>query len=70
MRRDIKQDGLTWYIDGGHTLESIEMAGRWFASAASKPQRASAMRILMFNQQTRDASALARRLHATLASAL
>ncbi|KAK3067160.1 hypothetical protein LTR53_016129 [Teratosphaeriaceae sp. CCFEE 6253] len=68
LRRDSKVERLTWYIDGGHTLDSIEMAGRWFASTTSK--HADAVRVLVFNQQTRDAPALARRLHTTLASAL
>ncbi|KAK4574368.1 hypothetical protein LTR86_002130 [Recurvomyces mirabilis] len=67
-RRDSRQKDLTWYIDGGHTLESIELAGKWFASATASRNR-DAPRILIFNQQTRDAPALARRLHATLATA-
>ncbi|KAK5126781.1 hypothetical protein LTR85_009715 [Meristemomyces frigidus] len=70
MRQDTKLEGLTWYIDGGHTLESIEMAGRWFASATPRTPHKDAGRILIFNQQTRDASLLARRLHTTLAAAL
>lgn len=70
MRHDTRLDGLTWYIDGGHTLESIEMAGRWFASAALRTRDNDSVRILIFNQQTRDASSLARRLHTTLATAL
>ncbi|KAI7006353.1 putative tetrahydrofolylpolyglutamate synthase, partial [Hortaea werneckii] len=65
LRQDVKHSSLKWYIDGGHTLESIDMAGRWFASTGSR----DANRILVFNQQTRDASALARRLHQTLATA-
>ncbi|RMX93683.1 hypothetical protein D0868_12711 [Hortaea werneckii] len=65
LRQDVKHSSLKWYIDGGHTLESIDMAGRWFASTGSR----DAKRILIFNQQTRDASALARRLHQTLATA-
>ncbi|OQO12630.1 hypothetical protein B0A48_02092 [Cryoendolithus antarcticus] len=71
-RTDTRQPDLIWYIDGGHTLESIELAARWFASAVSQPSTPSAFstRILIFNQQTRDASSLARRLHDTLASAL
>lgn len=60
---------LTWYIDGGHTLESIELSGRWFASLISSSPEGTT-RILIFNQQTRDANSLARRLHTTLASAL
>lgn len=63
---------ITWHIDGGHTLESIEAAGRWFASQThqhSQPVHGSP-RVLLFNQQTRDAGALARALHRTLATAL
>ena len=65
-RPDSKLQNLHWYLDGGHTLESIEMAGRWFASTA----HSGSAKVLVFNQQTRDASALARRLHSTLATAL
>lgn len=73
-RCEIRHDpahNLTWHIDGGHTLESIEMAGRWFASLIQHPSTTSNLpRILIFNQQTRDASSLAMRLHTTLATAL
>ncbi|EMC94638.1 hypothetical protein BAUCODRAFT_149766 [Baudoinia panamericana UAMH 10762] len=68
IRLDVKVENLRWYIDGGHTLESIEMAGRWFAQARRETE--AQLRILIFNQQTRDAPALARRLFATLASAI
>lgn len=65
---------LTWFLDGGHTLESIDVAGKWFASILSDGSSAtpgrSGPRILIFNQQTRDADALAQRLYTTLASAL
>lgn len=74
MRMDTKVRGLTWFIDGGHTLESIEVAGRWFADTMSQSEnvkfRTGTERVLIFNQQTRDASTLARRLHTTLAAAL
>ncbi|KAF2721827.1 FolC bifunctional protein [Polychaeton citri CBS 116435] len=72
MRKDTKNTKLTWFIDGGHTLESIEMAGKWFAQTITAEKSVSpqnAFRILIFNQQTRDASSLARKLHDTLASA-
>jgi folylpolyglutamate synthase len=71
-RPDTRRQDLTWYVDGGHTLESIEMAGSWFASTASKSQTnaQNKTRILIFNQQTRDAASLARKLHDTLATAL
>lgn len=70
MRPDLKISNLTWYIDGGHTLESIDVAGRWFATCSAKSENEGAQRILIFNQQTRDASSLAKRLHDTLATAL
>ena len=70
MRPDTRMQGLTWYIDGGHTLESIEVAGRWFGAKTSNMADSGGQRILIFNQQTRDASSLAQRLHETLATAL
>lgn len=72
VRLDALRQGLTWYVDGGHTLESIEMAATWFASTAAQSQSdlQRKTRILIFNQQTRDAASLARKLHDTLASAL
>ncbi|KAM3415691.1 Folylpolyglutamate synthase [Cercospora zeina] len=69
LRRDTAKSNVTWYIDGGHTLESIDVAGRWFASKSANTSE-HAHRILIFNQQTRDASSLAQRLHDTLATAV
>lgn len=65
-RPDSQLENLTWYLDGGHTLESIEVAGKWFASTTDP----LSTKILIFNQQTRDAPALAHRLHKSLASVL
>jgi folylpolyglutamate synthase len=67
-----KERGITWCIDGGHTLDSIEAAGKWFADQirSSLESSGSKIRCLIFNQQTRDAGALAKALHDTLASAL
>lgn len=76
------ETGLRWCIDGGHTLESIELSGKWFASqllttststpipTSSKPTRHAQPRFLIFNQQTRDAAALAKALFQTLSTAL
>lgn len=66
-----RETNLAWYIDGGHTMESIEVTGRWFAEqmAAATPSAipgCKAPRILIFNQQTRDASALANALNSAL----
>ena len=67
-----REDGVTWYIDGGHTLDSIEVAGTWFADQLrpSLDSSGSKIRCLIFNQQTRDAGALAKALHDTLAVTL
>jgi folylpolyglutamate synthase len=64
-RCDLRKDGkISWCLDGAHTLESIEAAGQWFASLqTTNPKR---RRIMIFNQQSRDARALARALYATL----
>lgn len=71
------EPGIRWCIDGGHTLESIELAGKWFAAQleAGTPAQSAfptrpQPRFLIFNQQTRDASALARALFNTLSTAL
>lgn len=69
------EKNLTWCIDGGHTLESIRLAGQWFASqirasSGSSDGASKKPRFLIFNQQTRDSVALARALHETLATAL
>ena len=61
---------IAWHIDSGHTLESIDVAGSWFASQIPPSQSPKRTRVLLFNQQTRDANALAKALHRTLASAL
>lgn len=69
------EKNVAWYIDGGHTLESIRLAGQWFASRIQADSSSSDIatkktRVLIFNQQTRDSTALARALHETLAGAL
>lgn len=63
---------IAWCIDGGHTLESIEFAGSWFASQIPLATKVGVKRtrVLLFNQQTRNANALAKALHGTLAAAL
>ncbi|KEF63239.1 folylpolyglutamate synthase [Exophiala aquamarina CBS 119918] len=71
------ETGIQWCIDGGHTLESIELAGKWFASQLTTTKSSSTQhvspsqpRFLIFNQQTRDANALATALFNTLSTAL
>ncbi|KAK2809176.1 hypothetical protein FQN50_004011 [Emmonsiellopsis sp. PD_5] len=73
------EKNIAWHIDGGHTLDSIEATGKWFASQSQSQSQPSSTttntttatptpRILIFNQQTRDSVGLARALHSTLAS--
>ncbi|PKY02093.1 folylpolyglutamate synthetase [Aspergillus campestris IBT 28561] len=69
------EENVSWYIDGGHTLESIRLAGQWFvsqihANSSSTTAANKKLRLLIFNQQTRDSNALARALHETLSAAL
>lgn len=64
---------LTWHIDGGHTMESIGVAAQWYASVAALVTNAkfeTVPRILLFNQQTRDAKPLLKALHRTVAASL
>ncbi|KAL5118356.1 hypothetical protein ACEQ8H_003705 [Pleosporales sp. CAS-2024a] len=75
-----REQHVAWHIDGGHTLESIELTGRWFAeqiasattttttAITTAPAQARVPRILIFNQQTRDANALAKALYTALQS--
>lgn len=67
-----REKNIAWFIDSGHTLESIDVAGSWFASQIPPRARAGKgrTRILLFNQQTRDANALAKALHLVLAAAI
>lgn len=46
---------VSWYLDGAHTQESIKEAGIWFSGKVSSTSK---HKVLLFNQQTRDASAL------------
>jgi folylpolyglutamate synthase len=61
-----REKNVAWHIDGGHTLESIEVAGQWFAGQIAAASSQDAPRVLIFNQQTRDANALAKALYAAL----
>jgi len=62
----IRHDAETWYVDGAHTRESIEVAASWFCTASSGSQ--SKTKILLFNQPIRDASTLLEILHRNCAS--
>ncbi|KAM4058523.1 folylpolyglutamate synthase [Hirsutella rhossiliensis] len=44
------EDGVTWFVDGAHTSDSLKMSSRWFAEeTAGRP----GPRVMVFNQQTR-----------------
>lgn len=59
----LPDDKVTWYLDGAHTQESITEAGKWFSDKISPSAK---HRVLIFNQQTRDANALVGTLHKSL----
>lgn len=72
-RCEVRRDRIhpaTWYIDGGHTLESVPPIAEWFAAHVSNDHGLHTPRILLFNQQTRDAAVLLRALHAALSHLL
>ncbi|EMG50824.1 MET7 Folylpolyglutamate synthase [Candida maltosa Xu316] len=46
-------EGITWYIDGAHTIESIEASSTWFKQEQLK-SAPNKKRALLFNQQGRD----------------
>ncbi|ABN66208.2 predicted protein [Scheffersomyces stipitis CBS 6054] len=48
-------EGISWYIDGAHTLESINVSAQWFKSEQKRaPSTVKRTRILLFNQQNRE----------------
>ncbi|KAJ9150422.1 Folylpolyglutamate synthase [Pleurostoma richardsiae] len=51
----VVQGNIHWHLDGAHTADSLIQVGRWFAS---KAKDRDCMRILVFNQQERDSTAL------------
>ncbi|MCJ1312747.1 Folylpolyglutamate synthetase [Agyrium rufum] len=76
---------LTWYMDCGHTRESIGVASTWFADCVQSAERSSRREaanlatngsspssplILIFNQQTRAGGPLLTTLHETVRTRL
>ncbi|KAG7660561.1 MET7 [[Candida] subhashii] len=47
-------EGITWYIDGAHTMESITAATTWFKQEQSKSETKNKRKVLLFNQQGRE----------------
>ncbi|ANB11804.1 tetrahydrofolate synthase [Sugiyamaella lignohabitans] len=64
----LKQGTITYSIDGAHTQESITEAGKWYVSRVKDENQSNppAHRVLLFNQQNRDANALVTTLHTVL----
>lgn len=59
----LERGNSTWFIDGAHTKDSIEAASAWFKQVALKSKN---KKVLLFNQQSRDAEALINNLHQVL----
>ncbi|CCG84969.1 protein of unknown function [Taphrina deformans PYCC 5710] len=59
-RRQI--DNVEWCLDGGHTSESLALTGEWYGSIPESVNR----HYLIFNQQSRDSTALLQDLHDSL----
>ncbi|KAG4303868.1 hypothetical protein PORY_002722 [Pneumocystis oryctolagi] len=49
-----KEDSISWYLDGAHTVESIKEAVIWYTNSVSLANNPSKKSILIFNQQTRN----------------
>lgn len=56
----LEKGPITWYIDGAHTKESMEAASGWFTKKTKSSNR---KKVLLFNQQSRDANALLTNLY-------
>ncbi|ODV90437.1 hypothetical protein CANCADRAFT_2165 [Tortispora caseinolytica NRRL Y-17796] len=50
----LHKNGVTYYIDGAHTKESLEGACEWF----KRQINSQSPKVLLFNQQSRDVSSL------------
>jgi folylpolyglutamate synthase len=65
---------MGWHLDGGHTLESINVAAEWFAKCVLESSIPASERLpprlLIFNQQTRAGLPLLRSLHNVLSKQL
>lgn len=54
----IRDGNVTWFLDGGHTIESVDAGSAWFASVRNP----SIPTVLVFNQQLRDPEPLLARI--------
>ncbi|BFZ65382.1 Folylpolyglutamate synthetase [Saitoella coloradoensis] len=75
-RCDVRVEGETeWCLDGAHTIESLEAAGTWIATRFSQDdtdgsRKSRRKRVLVFNQQTRNATDLLTTLYTTIRTTL
>lgn len=60
--------GSRWLLDGAHTMESIEVLGPWVAKKMAEEPKAR--RVLIFNKQTEDPTALLHHLRQITTSAM
>ncbi|KAG5513475.1 hypothetical protein PMAC_000906 [Pneumocystis sp. 'macacae'] len=58
-----KENNISWYLDGAHTIESIKEAVIWYANSIFLSNNSPRKSILIFNQQTRDAILLLESLY-------
>jgi len=58
----VKTGAIEWCIDGAHTVDSLEVCGKWFGARAAGINK----RVLIFNQQKRDSDALINALAGSL----
>lgn len=65
-RCEVRQEGnIEWFLDGAHTLESIEETAGWYSSKvreAYEKDNLPTATMLIFNQQEREGEELLRRL--------
>ncbi|KAK0657729.1 Mur ligase [Cercophora newfieldiana] len=45
-----EEEGVSWHVDGAHTVDSLKMAARWFAGECAEKR---GPKVLIFNQQGR-----------------
>jgi folylpolyglutamate synthase len=73
-RFEVRKNGnIEWFIDGAHTIDSIEAVGKWFAKRfgeACQKDNPPTAAVLIFNQQDRDTEELIRKLLATLSKSM
>lgn len=74
--KDKVDQSLTWYIDGSHTVESINRSSTWWKNKMIEQQKTSpnayknSIKILFFNQQSRNIEELLTELYSVLEDAV